>query len=339
MVTRRTPLDPDAILRLLELGDYLLPYTIRAVCLLGVADALADGPKPVGELAAETGTHEESLDKTLGYLSSREIFTETEPGVFGQTAMSDLLRTDHPYSARKVFLSPVACTRGMEGLDHAIRTGEPAFDAVHGIPIWEYLSRHPEDGERFDGVMSGVTTMELMAILRATDWSRFGTVVDVGGGNGSLLANLLRRFKRMRGVLFDLPGVVANSDEVFAAAHVGDRVEVVGGSFRTDPIPEGGDAYVLKRILYSWSPEEAAGLLRRIRAAMKPDGSVFIVEAGRSDTGSTPMAKRLDMLMFTLSAGGTRSIDQQRALLDDAGFDLVEAVSTPVFPVIEARPR
>ncbi|GIJ79615.1 O-methyltransferase [Micromonospora phaseoli] len=340
MLTRRRPgIDVPAILRLMEVGDYLLPYTIRAVCLLRVADRLADGPLPAAELARVCAAHEPSLTKALRYLATRDLFAEVTPGEFGLTPMADLLRTDHPYSARDIFLSPVVCTRAMEGLDHTLRTGEGAFDAVHGVGMWDHFGQHPGDGEAFDKVMSGVTGMELMAILRASDWSRFGTVVDVGGGNGRFLGDLLARFPRMRGVLFDLPGVVANAPETFAAAGVADRARVVPGSFLTDDIPTGGDAYVLKRILYSWSDEEATGVLRRIRTAMSPQGRVFILEAGRqSEADSTPLARRMDMLMLTLSAGGARSLDEQRALLAGAGLELVEATPTPMFPVIEARP-
>ncbi|MEV6815543.1 methyltransferase [Micromonospora sp. NPDC051296] len=340
MLTRRRPgIDVPAILRLMEVGDYLLPYTIRAVCLLRVADQLADGPLPAAELARACGADEPALTKALRYLATRDLFAEVAPGEFGLTPMADLLRADHPYSARDIFLSPVVCTRAMEGLDHTLRTGEGAFDAVHGVGMWDHFGRNPADGEAFDKVMSGVTGMELMAILRASDWSRFGTVVDVGGGNGRFLGDLLGRFPRMHGVLFDLPGVVANAPETFAAAGVADRVRVVPGSFLTDDIPAGGDAYVLKRILYSWSDEEATGVLRRIRAAMSPQGRVFILEAGRqSEADSTPLARRMDMLMLTLSAGGARSLDEQRALLAGAGLELVEATSTPMFPVIEARP-
>ncbi|MER5454718.1 methyltransferase [Micromonospora sp. NPDC002389] len=340
MLTRRRPrIDVPAILRLMEVGDYLLPYTIRAVCLLRVADQLADGPMAAADLARACDAHEPSLTKALRYLASRDLFAEVTPGEFGLTPMADLLRADHPYSARDIFLSPVVCTRAMEGLDHTLRTGEGAFDAVHGVGMWDHFGQHPADGEAFDKVMSGVTGMELEAILRASDWSRFGTVVDVGGGNGRFLADLLGRFPRMRGVLFDKPGVVANAPETFATAGVTDRVRVVPGSFLTDDIPAGGDAYVLKRILYSWSDEEATGVLRRIRAAMSPQGRVFILEAGRqSEAESTPLARRMDMLMLTLSAGGARSLDEQRAILAGAGLELVEATQTPMFPVIEARP-
>lgn len=339
LTRRRRGIDVPAILRLMEVGDYLLPYTIRAVCLLRVADHLADGPLPAAELARAAGADEPALTKALHYLATRDLFAEAEPGVFGLTPMADLLRSDHPYSARDIFLSPVVCTRAMEGLDHTLRTGEGAFDAVHGIGMWEYFGRHPEDGEAFDKVMSGVTGMELLAIFRASDWSRFATVVDVGGGNGRFLGELLNRYPRMQGVLFDLPAVVALSPETFAAAGVADRARIVPGSFLTDEIPSGGDAYVLKRILYSWSDEEAAGVLRRIRAAMSPEGRVFILEAGRpEDAGSTPLARRMDMLMLTLSAGGARSLDEQRALLAAAGLELVAATATPMFPVIEARP-
>lgn len=332
-------IDAPSIFRLLELGDYLVPYTIRAVCLLGVADHLAAGPLPLAELARAAGAHEAALRKALRYLAERGIFAEVEPDVFGLTPMADLLRTDHPYSARDIFLSPVACTRAMEGLDHTLRTGEAAFDAVYGHSMWQHFADHPEEGERFDRAMSGITSMELRAVERIANWSEYGTVVDVGGGNGRFLAGLLRRFRRLRGVLFDLPGVVANAGEVVAAAGVGERCEIVPGSFLTDAIPSGGGAYVLKRILYSWSDEEVIGILGRIRAAMRPDSRLFIMEAAGEDGGEPGLARRMDLLMLTLSAGGARTIEDQRRLLAAAGLEYVRHTPTPMFPVIEARRR
>jgi hypothetical protein len=350
VATRRGTIDTESIFKLLELGDYLLPYTIRAVCLIGVADRLADGPVPVRELAAETKTHEPTLRKTLEYLATRDVFTIDEADRVALTPLSDLLRAGHPYSARDIFLSPVACTRAMEGLDQAIRTGGSAFDAVHGRSMWEHLSANPDDSEAFDKVMSGVTGIELLAILRVCDWQRFTSIVDIGGGNGGFLASLLKRVKRANGTLFDLPGVVAHASDFFAAAGVSDRARVVPGSFLADPIPPGADAYVLKRILYSWSDEEVVGILGRVRAAMHPDSHLFIMEAGRAPT-STPrvdssrhgteppiLARRMDLLMHTLTAGGTRTLDEQSALLERAGLRLLRTVSTPMFPIIEAVP-
>ncbi|OKI71697.1 methyltransferase [Micromonospora sp. CB01531] len=337
MGTRRT-IDAESIFKLLELGDYLLPYTIRAVCLLGVADHLVDGPVPMSRLARATGTHEPTLRKTLEYLATRELFELVEPDGVALTPLSDLLREGHPYSARDIFLSPVACTRAMEGLAESIRTGGPAFDVVHGRSMWEHLSAQPEDGEAFDKVMSGVTGMELLAVLRACDWRRFASIVDVGGGNGGFLASLLRRVRGARGVLFDLPGVVANAPEVLAAAGVADRVEVVPGSFLEGPIPPGGDAYVLKRILYSWSDDEVVGILGRVRAAMTPHSRLFVMEAGRQDAEVPILARRMDLLMHTLTAGGARTLEQQGELLGRAGLRLIRNVSTPMFPIIEAAP-
>lgn len=337
MTTRRPTVDAKSIFKLLELGDYLLPYTIRAVCIVGVADHLAAGPLTVAELARRSDTDEATLRKSLEYLSTRDIFAMDGERV-ELTPMADLLRAEHPYSARDIFLSPVACTRAMEGLDHAIRTGEPAFDVVHGVTMWKYLADHPDDGEAFDKVMSGVTALELMAILRACAWSRFGTIVDVGGGNGSFLASLLRRVKGAQGVLFDLPGVVAHAPEFFAAAGVGDRARYVAGSFLSDEIPSGGDAYVLKRILYSWTDAEVVGILSRVRVAMGPRSHLFIMEAGRQADEDPVLARRMAMLMHTLTAGGARSLEQQERLLNQAGLRLERTMNTPMFPIIEAVP-
>lgn len=337
MITKRSTADAASILKLLELGDYLLPYTIRAVCILGVADHLVGEPLTVAELARRSQTHEATLRKALEYLAIHDIFA-MDGDTVDLTPMADLLRAEHPYSARDIFLSPVACTRAMEGLDHAIRTGAPAFDAVHGVSMWNYLADYPKDSAAFDKVMSGVTVLELMAILRACDWSRFGTIVDVGGGNGAFLASLLRRVKGSQGVLFDLPGVVVHAPEFFEAAGVDDRARIVAGSFLSDEIPAGGDAYVLKRILYSWTDKEVVGILSRVRTAMGPQSHLFIMEAGRQADEDPVLARRMAMLMHTLTAGGSRSLAHQERLLNQAGLRLARTMSTPMFPIIEAVP-
>jgi hypothetical protein len=333
-----TRLDLEAISGLLRAGDYLTPYAIRAVCLTGIADHLADGPLPVGQLAKASGTQPEALATLLRHLACRGIFAEPEPGTFALTPMADLLRTGHPYSAVDIFRSPVACTRAMEGLDHTLRTGEAAFDAVHGHSMWQHLATHPDDGERFDHVMGGVTALELRVVLRALDWSASRHVTDVGGGNGSFLARLLGRFPRMRGTLFDLPGVVANAPAVLASAGVADRCTVTAGSFLADDIPAGADAYLLKRILYSWSDQQVVGILSRVRAAMPATGRVLIMEAGRPEENAGELARRMDLLMLTLSAGGARSLDEQADLLDQAGLAVSRVIPTAMFPIIEAVP-
>jgi hypothetical protein len=334
----RSRIDPQYIFTLLDLGDYVMPFALRTVCLLNVADALEDGPRTVPELAESTRCQPRPLDRLLRYLATKNVFAEVEPGRFALTPVSDLLRTAHPFSAREVYLAPLACMRALERLDHSIRTGEPAFDQVHGQGMWDYLTAHPDEGARFDGAMSGATRLELLAILRVCDWSRFATVVDVGGGNGALLARLLARHRAMRGVLLDLPQVVSGAVEVLAEAGVAERCQIVAGNFLTDRIPEGGDAYVLKRILYSWDDDQARGILRAVRSAMHPRSRLFVMEATRQGEQPTALAARLDVLMLALSGGGARDLDEQRRLLDGAGLELVRTLPTPMFPILEARP-
>jgi O-methyltransferase domain len=196
-----------------------------------------------------------------------------------------------------------------------------------------------------------VTGLELAAVTRATSWSRFGTVVDVGGGNGSFLAGLLGRFRQMRGTVFDRPEVIGQAGPVFAAAGVADRGAAVGGSFLTGPVPPGADAYVLKRILYSWDDDAARTILDVVRRAMRPDSRLFIMEASRNepvpgavdstvdaDDAAAGLQSRMDLLMLTLSGGGARSVAEHEKLLAAAGLTLVACTRTPMYPVLEAAP-
>ncbi len=327
----------ESISRMQELADVMIPTTIRAVSDLGVADQLANGPCPVEKLAAATGAHAPSLRRALRALSAKEIFAEVEPGVFALTPLADLLRSDHPLSLHSQCRLFPAGIEAWARVDHTLRTGESAFDYVHGCTLWEYLARHETDGARFDDFMSGLTTFEVRAALGAYDWAGVGSVVDVGGGNGAFLAGVLRRHPRMRGTVYDLPHVVAGAPGVLAQAGVADRCDVVGGSF-FESAPGGADAYVLKRILYSWGDDQALTILRVLRAAMRPDSRLLLIEPVGGADDDSRYAKLLDLLMLGIGAGRVRDRTELGDLFAAAGLRLARVQPTFLFPVVEALP-
>jgi hypothetical protein len=330
-----------AVSRLLELADVMIPVTIRAVSDLGVADQLADGPRPLAEIAAATGAHAPSLRRALRALSAKGIFAEPEPDVFALTPLADLLRTAHPLSLRSQCWLFTAGADAWARIDHTLRTGEPAFNHTHGMGLWEYLAGHETDRAKFNDFMSGLTSFEVRAALSAYPWSDVGLLVDVAGGNGAFLAGLLRRHPRLRGVLHDLPQVVAEAPGTLAKAGVSDRCEVVAGSF-FDSVPPGGDTYVLKRIIYSWDDETAIGILRKVRAAMSPESRVLLIEpvAGEASGGAdgSLYAKLLDLLMMGIGSGRVRTRDELATLFTGAGLRLTRVMPTFLFPVVEAEP-
>jgi SAM-dependent methyltransferase len=324
--------------RLLALTDESVAFAIRLACDLRVPDLLASGARRGDELAAEVGAHAPSLYRALRSLAAREVLAEDAEGRFALARLGQLLRSDHPLGLRELYTLLPGEVLAWSALDHSVRTGGSAFDHVNGQSLWEYLVAHPDEGERFVATQRAVTRLELRAAAAGVDWSAVRTVVDVGGGDGTLLAGLLARFRDLRGVLFDLPYAIGGATEVMERAGVGDRCEVVPGSF-FERVPERADAYVVKRVLYCWTDEPALRLLRSIRAAMRPDSRLYVLEPVSRPGVGFDVGTLLDVLLLTLTGAGARSPEQLEALFERAGFRLERIVSTPMLPIVVAAPR
>lgn len=321
-----------------DLGDFIVPATLRVICDLRVADHLRDGPLEVTELAELTGTHPRALLRALRVLAARGVFRETDSERFELTRRAQLLLGDHPFSLRDG-LTLLSCdVEAFAHFDHSIRTNEAAFDHVHGEGYWEWMGAHPEESARFDATQQGATRLELRASFAAYEWSRLGHVVDVGGGNGAFLAGLLARYRSMRGCLFDLPHVVEGAPEVLGKAGVAERCEVRGGSF-FDEVPAGYDAYLMKRILYSWPDESVLAVLRTVRAAMRGDSRLLLIEPMEAPGNDREPGKVYDLLMLALGGGSARSEEHLAALFEKAGLRLERVVPTLMYPIVEARPQ
>jgi hypothetical protein len=285
---------------------------------LRLAERLANGPRPIDELAPEVGADTDALRRLLRALASDGVFAEEVPGVFGNTEVSEALRDGWDDFAR--LFGGV-----WHGVAGALDTsGEPAFPRIHGTDFWAWLAEHPDERAMFDRAMEQGWENRVERLASA-EWRGDETVVDVGGGNGSLLVALLRHHPGLRGVVFDLPET--NRD----AARLGDRIEFVAGSF-FDRVPE-GDVYVLSTVLHNWDDEGATAILRTIRAAARDDSRLLVIETVLPSGNEPHGAKWLDLLMLALLGGRERDEAQWRALLEDGGFEpvhvrdgLIEAV-------------
>jgi hypothetical protein len=330
--------DVSYVARLTQMADYIVPFALRAVSDLGVADHLADGPRSIEELAGLTGTHAPTLQRALRALACRGVFTEVEPGVFGLTPLAEPLRTDHPLSLRDAYPLLAPEIMAWARLDHTLRTGGSAFTQAHGKTFWEYMGEHPDDSARFDASQQAVTRRELRAALPAYDWGSLRTIVDVGGGNGAFLAGILAEFSTVRGVLFDQPHVVAAAGRVLAGGGVADRCDVVGGSF-FESVPAGGDAYLLKRVLYGWDDDQAVDLLRVVRAGMHDNSRLLMLEPVVEPGNEFDWGKLYDLLLVAMGPGyGARTRECLTELYARAGLELVRIVRTKRLPIVEARP-
>jgi DNA-binding Lrp family transcriptional regulator len=275
---------------------------------LGVADALADGPRPVDELAREVGADPDALHRILRALASDGVFAEEAPGVYRNTEASGALRRGTRWHDFAHLFGGV-WHRALGELNAA---GEPTFERIHGTDFWSWLGERPDERGAFDRAMSGSWEWKVDRVASA-DWRGDELVVDVGGGNGALLIELLRRRPGLRGIVFDLPETTRDEPAL------GDRIEFVAGSF-FERVPP-GDVYVLSTILHDWDDAHAGQILRTIRAAAPDDGRLLVVDAV-VPTGNEPHgAKFLDLLMLGLFGARERDEAQWRALLEQNGFE------------------
>ena len=296
---------PGATLGRLIVG-FQVSQSIHVAATLGVADLLADGPRTSDELAVATNAHAGSLYRLLRALSSVGVFYEDDGRRFSLTPMGALLRSDVPGSLRgwAMHVGRPYFQEAWSHLEHSVRTGDNAFQHVHGTDVWAYRAERPDESAIFDLAMESLTSASNRALLDAYDFGRFGSVVDVGGGNGALLAALLGEFPEMRGVLLDQPHVVANAAAVLERAGVADRCEIVGGSF-FDEVPTGGDAYTLKSIIHDYEDERAMAILRVCRRAMAADATLFLIDRIVGPPNEDPRTKFSDLNMLSRPQGGS----------------------------------
>ena len=322
---------PQAILYQIATGHYF-SRAVYVVAKLGIADLLAKGPQDSSEIARLTGTLATSLRRVLRLLASVGILVEQENGSFALTPIGDCLRSDVPGSFRSAALLLTGELEwGAWGeLLHSVKTGEPAFHHFFGMDSFTYLEKHPEEGAMFDEAMAAFTKQICMAATAAYDFSQFNTIVDVGGGNGTLLAGILKANPSLRGVVFDLARAAEGAKKQIEASGLVGRCEVASGDFFA-AVPSGGDAYILKHVIHDWDDERSTAILRNCHRAMLPHGKLLLIEGvypPRIDqSAASRMAASDDVNMLVCTGGRQRSEVELRALFAAAGFQL-----TKIFP-------
>lgn len=287
---------------------------------LGLADLLASGPRTVEDLAATTGAQADRLYRVLRAVASLGVFEETGARQFALTPLADALRTDHPESMRAfVIFRGEESYRAWSALLHGVMTGETPFNHVFGMGHFDYLAQHPEASAIFDQVMTGGSKRAAAAIAGGYDFGPARVVVDVGGGQGTVIAAVLRAHPHVRGILFDQPHVVAGAAAVLASAGVADRCATASGDFFA-AVPPGGDLYLLRRIIHDWDDEHATTILRRCAEALAPGGKVLVVE-GLIPPGNDPSpTKFLDVMMLVMNGGRERTAEEYHRLFRAAGL-------------------
>ena len=321
---------PQAALELHRLlNGFQITQAIHVGALLGVADQIAADPVPVAEIAAAVGAHPGALYRLLRALAALGIFREHDDRCFSMTAMGDCLRTESPHPVRPhaIFVGQKNQWDAWGHLLHSVRTGENAFRAVHGMSNWEYRARHPEQNDIFNAAMTGNSRRVEQAIVEAYDFGRFARVADIGGGQGSLLAALLRANANLRGVLFDRPHVVATAASVLAAAGVSDRGETIGGDMFVS-VPGGCDAYVMKYIIHDWDDAYCRRILKACRAVMTRGTRLIVIDRLLGPPNEDPAVKLADLNMLVGPGGQERTLEDFAALFDAEGLRIAEVRPT-----------
>ena len=311
---------------------------VSTAAALGLADRLADGPRPAAELAAELGCEPGALARLLGLLAGLGVCEEQRDGRFALTSAGRMLRSDA--------LGPLAALLGMPAmwdawsrLPEALRARDgTAFERAHGEGLYAHLASHPDLARAYDQAIDAYTRAEVEALCARADLSAARTVVDIGGGRGACLLELLRRWPKLKGVLVELPHVAARLRERLLAES-GGRLDVVATDY-LESLPAGADVYLLKHVLHNHDDARATALLRRAGQACGPGGRVLVVEAvlAPADHGNT--ARLLDLEMLVLTGGRERRKPEWRRLFRAAGLrvDRVEPL-TPESWLIDGSPR
>lgn len=320
---------PGAVLRQLTTA-YWTSQVVYVTAKLGIPDLLTTGGRGSDELAAATGTHSPSLYRLLRAAASLGLFTEDADRRFSLTVLGAALRSDAPGSMRgwAVLLSEPWFRSGWDNLLYSVRTGKSGFAHAHGASLWDYLALNEAAAATFNEGITSVSPMKARAILETYDFSRFGTVVDVGGGQGSLMAAILAAHPAIRGILFDLPRVVESAPPVLKGAGVDDRCRVIGGDFFAS-VPVGGDVYVLATIIHDFDDDLAATILRICHRAMTAGTRLVLIEEVIPAGDTYHPSKFDDLNMLVTLHGRERTADEFRTLFETSGFVLNRILPTP----------
>ena len=313
---------------------------LHVAAKLGIADALANGPLSADDVARRVNSDPGATYRLMRALASASLLKQRRDGRFALTRVGHKLRSDAPGTMAPMleFIGHPRHWADWGSLQHSVQTGEPASDELLGMPFFDYLQTDPEYAGVFNNAMTGVSTMAIENFAPAYDLTDRRLIVDVGGGHGALLGSVLQNAPEARGVLFDLPSVVADAGPLLDAAGVTSRCTVTGGSF-FDSVPDGGDAYLLKTIIHDWDEDSALTILRNVRTAIAPGGKLLLLEMVLPEGTPAHPGMWLDLEMLVTAGGQERTATEYANLLSRAGFRQTRVVPTASpMSIVEATP-
>ena len=311
------------------LAGHFVSQCLHVAAVLSLADLIAQGKETIEQIAQAAGCDQPSLNRLLTTLASLGVFTRDAKGRFGLTPLGDTLRSDVQGSLRDKALfeigEPVWSAWGSSLA--SVRTGRPSFNQVYGATLWQYLAQHSEIAAIFHRFMTAQSKLHNTALIESYDFSGIGTLVDVGGGHGSTLAAVLAQYPAMRGILFDLPEVVASAEKL-ETSRFSDRCDVVGGDMLSSTLPK-GDAYIIKRVMMDLTDDKAVRVLENCIAAMGSRAKILVIDPIIPE-GTIPHRNRLvDLLMMNINGGRCRTKGQFRELFQESGLMLSRVIATP----------
>lgn len=330
-------LPPEAFIIQTAFGP-LIAQALYAATKLGVPDLLAEKPRTITDLAAATETDERALYRVLRSLASVGVFEETDPKVFALTPSAELLRSGVPGSLRDIviFGGEEWHWRVWGNMLHSLKTGQSAWGHVHGVEVFDYFAANPEQAEIFNRAMTDGSVGSAPAIVEAYDFSKVKTLADIAGGHGYMLAQALKANPHLKGMLFDVPSVIAGAGELLETEGVADRVEKVTGDFFA-AVPPGADVYMMKSIIHDWDDERATVILKNIEKVLPAAGRVLILEGIVPEGNEPHISKLIDLEMLVSPGGVERTETEYRELLAGAGLRLNRVIPTQSpFSIIEA---
>jgi hypothetical protein len=334
------PPEAAAAQLLFQLGTaYMISAALQVATRLSISERLADGPKPVADLATATGVQADFLYRVLRALASAGVFTESAPRTFALTPAAALLKKGPGSLGDGIeFITDTLHFQAYGEMLHSVKTGTPAGEKVVGMPLFDYLARNPEWSASFNNAMTAFSASVMPAVLKAFDFSGITLLVDVAGGHGHVLTSVLKAYPAMRGVLFDVDHVIAGAGPLLAASGTADRCRTQSGDF-FKAVPA-GDAYIMKHIIHDWDDERAVTILSNIRRAMtSTSGRLMLLEAVIAPGDTADVGKLIDLEMMLMPGGKERTADEFAALFRRAGFELTRVVPTEsMLSVVEGRP-
>ena len=341
MSNANTSPNPNAVPPPVQMLKLAMGYWVSQACAvaarLGIADRLAGGARASDELAREVGANPDALYRLLRCCASVGVFAEQEGRRFALTPVGDTLRSGGPGSLRDFLIAETAPGHWLPWgrLFEAVMEGQPQTTATLGSDIFTFYARNPDEAAPFNRAMANLSAIVAGEVAASFDFSAYTTVNDVGGGHGALLATILEKFPRTRGVLLDLPHAIAEARPLFADRGLAPRCELVGGDF-FQRVPA-ADVYLLKAILHDWDDARAVQILKSCRASAAPGAKVLLVEMVVPANGDSSFAQLMDLNMLVMLTGRERTAGEYGALLAAGGFRQDRLIPThSPYTIIEA---